>query len=248
MSRPAHPVTDRFAHAAGHAGAPVRTFHPRRAALGRDRSHALETLWPRFGFSVHDPELGTGPRRDDGTLDTAALFGRGAPVVLDIGPGMGEATAEMAAADPDRDYLAVEAHVPGVANLLGLIERGGLANIRVAHGDALALVAELQPESLTAIHVYFPDPWPKARHHKRRIITPERVALLRSRLALGGVLHCATDWQPYADVMAEVLDADPALDLRVAPGRPQHRPLTRFERRGLALGHEITDLLAVRGR
>lgn len=245
MSRP-QPVGDRFGHVAGHAGAPVRTFHPRRAALGRDRSHALETLWPRFGLSVHDEELGTGPRRDDGTLDTAALFGREAPVVLDIGPGMGDATAEMAAADPGRDYLAVEAHLPGVANLLGLVERRGLTNVRVVHGDAMALVVGLAPESLAAIHVFFPDPWPKARHHKRRIIAPERVALLRSRLVIGGLLHCATDWQPYADVMVEVLGADPALELQVAAARPPHRPVTRFERRGLALGHEITDLLAVR--
>lgn len=248
MSRPTPPDGDRFAHVAGRAGAPVRTFHPRRAALGRQRSHALESLWPRFGISVHDSELGTGPRRDDGTLDTAALFGRESPVVLDIGPGMGEATADMAAADPDRDYLAVEAHLPGVASLLGLIARDALTNVRVAHGDALGLVAELAPESLAAIHLFFPDPWPKARHHKRRIIAPERVALLRSRLVLGGVLHCATDWRPYADVMAAVLSADPALGVRVAPSRPTHRPVTRFERRGLALGHEITDLLAVRER
>jgi tRNA (guanine-N7-)-methyltransferase len=244
----ARTVADRFEHVAGQRGDPVRTFHPRRSALGVERVRALEELWPRWGLSVHDEALGTGPRRPDGTLDTAALFGRAAPVVLEIGSGMGDATAQMAAADPGRDYLAVEAHLPGVAALLGLVERAGLTNVRVAHGDAFALVDALRPGSLDAVHAFFPDPWPKARHHKRRLVTPERVAVLRSRLRVGGVLHVATDWDDYAAQALEVLGADPGLEL-VGSGpapRPAHRPVTAFERRGLAEGRTISDVLATR--
>jgi tRNA (guanine-N7-)-methyltransferase len=159
---------------------------------------------------------------------------------------MGETTATMAGADPGRDYLAVETHVAGIANLLALIDDAGLTNVRVAHGDALDLLArQVRPASLDAVHVFFPDPWPKLRHHKRRIIQPDNVALMRSRLALGGVLHCATDWEPYAQVMLQVVDADP--ELANAHGgfapRPADRPLTKFERRGITLGHDIFDIV-----
>ena len=157
----------------------------------------------------------------------------------------------MAAADPSRDYLAVEAHLPGVANLLGLLDRAGLTNVRVAHGDALDLVRTALPEeSLDAVHVFFPDPWPKARHHKRRLVQPSHVALLRSRLRVGGTLHCATDWVDYADAMLEALTADPFLE-NTADGftpRPAHRPVTKFEQRGLDLGHEVRDLVFRRVR
>ncbi|MCV2395374.1 tRNA (guanosine(46)-N7)-methyltransferase TrmB [Actinotalea sp. M2MS4P-6] len=239
-------VGARFSHVRGERGGPVRTFHPRRSPLGPERTRALEELWPRFGFSVHDEALGTGPVDAAGHLDTTALFGRTAPVVLEIGSGMGEATVAMAAADPDRDYLAVEAHLPGVANLLGLIERTGLSTVRVAYGDALDLVARIAPDGLDAVHVFFPDPWPKARHHKRRIIAPDRVALIRSRLRPGGVLHCATDWEPYAEVMLEVLAADPELVHDGPMPRPPHRPVTAFERRGIEAGHHVTDVVATR--
>jgi tRNA (guanine-N7-)-methyltransferase len=199
---------------------------------------ALDRLWPAYGLVV--------PDRPEAPLDLPALFGRRAPVVLEIGSGMGEATAAMAAADPDRDYLAVEVHTPGVANLLAVVERLGLTNVRLARGDALALVRHMLTEgSLDAVHVFFPDPWPKARHHKRRLIQPEHVALLRSRLTPGGVLHCATDWAEYAEAMLQTLRADPELVNRYdgyAP-RPAHRPVTRFERRGLAAGHRIADLV-----
>ncbi|MGH8826788.1 MAG: tRNA (guanosine(46)-N7)-methyltransferase TrmB [Jiangellaceae bacterium] len=210
---------------------------------------ALVTLWPRFGFSVHDPDHGPAPLTAEGRLDPVALFGRSAPLVLEIGSGMGEATTAMAAADPARDYLAVEAHVPGVASLLARIDDAGLTNVRVAHGDALDLVTErLASASLDAVHVFFPDPWPKTRHHKRRIIQPGHIALLRSRLVVGGVLHCATDWAPYAEVMLHVLGADPELTNAYggyAP-RPGHRPITKFERRGIALGHDIFDVIVTR--
>lgn len=240
---------DAFRHAKKTAGEPVRTYHPRRAGLGERRAEALERLWPRLGFSVHDETLGLAPTLPDGTLDTLRLFGRTAPVVLEIGSGMGEATAAMAEADPARDYLAVEAHLPGIANLLVLLDRRGLTNVRVAHGDALDLVRRVvAPGSLDAVHVFFPDPWPKARHHKRRIIAPEHVALLRSRLVVGGTLHCATDWEPYAEQMLEVVDADPGLTnpYRGFAPRPAHRPETRFERRGLDAGRASRDVLATR--
>jgi tRNA (guanine-N7-)-methyltransferase len=240
---------DAFRHPAQAAGEPVRTFHQRRATLGERRTDALTRLFPLLGFSVHDPGLGLAPVDAAGHLDAARLFGRTAPLVLEIGSGMGDATAAMAAADPERDYLAVEAHLPGIANLLVLAEDHGLRNVRVAYGDALDLVRRTIPEgSLDAVHVFFPDPWPKARHHKRRIVAGPHVALLRSRLALGGTLHCATDWEPYAEQMLEVVAADPGLTNPhggYAP-RPASRPVTRFERRGSAAGRTIHDVIAVR--
>jgi tRNA (guanine-N7-)-methyltransferase len=158
----------------------------------------------------------------------------------------------MADADPDRDYLAVDVHTPGLANLLALAERDGLTNVRAARGDAVELLRDLlKPGSLDAVHVFFPDPWPKAKHHKRRIVRPDVVALIRERLAPGGVLHCATDWAPYATQMLEVLTADPGLrntfesyDGYAPP--PASRPVTRFERRALAAGRDVYDLVFTR--
>jgi tRNA (guanine-N7-)-methyltransferase len=204
-----------------------------------DRHHdALERLAPVYGVPV------TGE-----PLDLAVLFGRLAPVVLEIGSGMGEATVDMAAADPDRDYLAVDVHTPGIANLLALIEARGLANVRVALGDALDLVRhQLTPGSLDAVHVFFPDPWPKARHHKRRLIQPRHVELLRSRLVPGGTLHCATDSADYAEAMLATLEADPELT-NAYDGyalRPAYRPLTKFEQRGVRAGRDVFDLIFVR--
>ncbi|WP_435820583.1 tRNA (guanosine(46)-N7)-methyltransferase TrmB [Micromonospora purpureochromogenes] len=214
----------------------IRTFHPRRGRMSGRQTDALERLWPEYGVDI--AEL-------DGTFDPAALFGRGAPVVLEIGSGMGDATAAMAVADPGRDYLAVEVHTPGLGNLLELVERHGLTNVRVAKGDALDLVRAMPTDALDAVHVFFPDPWPKARHHKRRIIQPEHVALLRSRLRPGGTLHCATDWAEYAESMRETLTADPGLTdphNGFAP-RPAHRPVTKFEHRALTAGRPIFDLI-----
>ncbi|WP_212808720.1 tRNA (guanosine(46)-N7)-methyltransferase TrmB [Micromonospora endophytica] len=199
---------------------------------------ALEQLWPVYGLRVDDAA----------PFDPVSLFGRQAPLVLEIGSGMGDTTVAMAAADPDRDYLAVEVHTPGIANLLDLAQLRGLRNVRVAEGDALDLVRLMPPDALDAIHIFFPDPWPKSRHHKRRLIQPPHVALLRSRLAVGGTLHCATDWAEYAESMRITLDGDPGLVNRYdgyAP-RPAHRPVTRFERRALAAGRPIADLLYAR--
>ncbi|MFD2766114.1 tRNA (guanosine(46)-N7)-methyltransferase TrmB [Micromonospora eburnea] len=228
-------ATDQNSVPPAHA-AHVRTFHPRRGRMTDRQRAALARLWPAYGLEIADL---------DGPYDPTALFGRRAPLVLEIGSGMGDATVAMAAADPDRHYLAVEVHTPGIANLLDLVDRHALTNVRVANGDALDLVRAMPEGSLDAVHVFFPDPWPKARHHKRRIIQPAHVALLRSRLAPGGTLHCATDWAEYAVSMRETLTADPELaDVYggYAP-RPPHRPLTKFERRALTAGREIFDLI-----
>jgi tRNA (guanine-N7-)-methyltransferase len=211
---------------------PIRTFHPRRGRMGARHHDAIATYGPRFGLTVIDG--------DRTPLDLAELFGRTVPTVLEIGFGMGETTAAMAAADPDRDYLAVEVHTPGVANLLALAGDQGLTNVRVAHGDALELAHRIAPGALDAVHVFFPDPWPKARHHKRRLIRPENVRLLRRLLRTGGLIHCATDWPDYAAWMAGTLDADPGLKrLHESAARPS----TRFEQRGTRAGRPIVDLV-----
>ena len=215
---------------------PIRTFHPRRGRMSARHADAHAALWPRLGLTVEDG--------DRAPLDLAALFGREAPVVLEIGFGMGDATAAMAAADPGRDYLGVEVHTPGIGNLLALVAEQGLHNVRVARGDAMELVHRIAPGSLDAVLVFFPDPWPKARHHKRRLIRPGNVALLRDRLRPGGLLHCATDWPHYAEAMATTLDADPGL--RRADGDRAGRPETKFERRGAAAGRPIADLRYLR--
>ncbi|WP_221323397.1 tRNA (guanosine(46)-N7)-methyltransferase TrmB [Actinoplanes sp. L3-i22] len=214
------------------AARPIRTFHPRRGRMSLRHADAHAALWPRYGLTVLDG--------DRTPLDLPELFGRDAPTVLEIGFGMGDATAAMAAADPDRNYLGIEVHTPGIGNLLALVGELGLTNVRAAEGDAMQLVHRLAPESLAAVHVYFPDPWPKARHHKRRLIQPANVALLRDRLHPGGILHCATDWPEYAEAMTETLTADPFLT--PLPAGPHPRPETKFERRGTEAGRPITDL------
>lgn len=170
-------------------------------------------------------------------------------MVVEIGSGMGEAVLAMAAADPARDYLACEAHVPGVANLLVALTDGGPGNVRVAAGDALELLRRWVPAgSLDAVHAFFPDPWPKARHHKRRLLRPDRLAFLASRLAVGGTLHVATDWAPYADEILAAVDAEPTL-VNTCDGfapRPAHRPVTKFEERAAAAGRAALDVVAVR--
>ncbi|WP_213010086.1 tRNA (guanosine(46)-N7)-methyltransferase TrmB [Paractinoplanes toevensis] len=197
------------------------------------RHHDAHTeLWPRYGLTVEDG--------DRTPLDLGRLFGRANPVVLEIGFGMGDTTAAMAAADPGRGYLGVEVHTPGIGNLLALVGEKDLTNVRVAHGDAMELVHRIAPGALDAVHVFFPDPWPKARHHKRRLIRPGNVALLRERLRPGGLLHCATDWPHYAEAMAETLAADPGLE--PAGDDRAGRPETKFERRGNEAGRPITDL------
>jgi tRNA (guanine-N7-)-methyltransferase len=196
---------------------------------------AIDRLWSRWGVEVT-------PQR----LDLQSTFGRRAPVVLELGFGMGEATAAIAAARPDCDFLVVDVHTPGVGNLLNLLDRAGSTNVRVVHGDGVeVLESMLAPASLDGFHVFFPDPWPKARHHKRRLVQPPFAALAASRLRPGGYLHCATDVTDYADQMLAVLSACPELENRhdgFAP-RPAARPLTRFEQQGLDKGHTVRDLV-----
>ena len=178
--------------------------------------------------------------------DWDAVFGRRAPRVLEIGFGMGEATACIAATHPDRDFIGVEVHTPGVGALLLRIESQALENLRIVQHDAVQILHDMvAPSSLAGLHVFFPDPWHKKRHHKRRLIQPAFVALAASRLAPGGVLHCATDWQEYAAQMLDVLSAEPLLR-NTADGyapRPDWRPPSKFEQRGLRLGHGVWDLL-----
>ncbi|OWA06347.1 tRNA (guanosine(46)-N7)-methyltransferase TrmB [Streptomyces sp. CS113] len=216
----------------------IRSFQPRRSRVTAGQADALQRLWPVWGLDIDGQRV----------IDLAELFGNARPVVLEVGFGMGEATARMAAADPDTNILAVDVHTPGQGNLLGLAERQELSNIRVGNGDAIILLREmLAPDSLAGLRVYFPDPWPKKRHHKRRLIQPEFLSLAATRLAPGAVVHCATDWEPYAEQMLDVLTAHPDFENTVPGGgfapRPEHRPLTRFEGQGLDKGHVVNDLL-----
>jgi len=176
----------------------------------------------------------------------ADWFGREAPLVVEIGSGMGEATVEMAATDPGRGYLAVEIHTPGVANLLATVEERGLSNVRVFFGDALSLLRErVAAGTLDAVRTFFPDPSPKTRHHKRRLVNARFAALAAGRLTPGGVWRLATDWHDYAEQMRSVLDAEPALTGGVIP-RWEERPVTKFERKGIEAGRSITDLCYTR--
>lgn len=216
----------------------IRSFQPRRSRVTAGQADALQRLWPKWGLDIDGQRV----------IDLTELFGNTAPVVLEIGFGMGEATAQMAAADPDTNILAVDVHTPGQGNLLALADRNNLSNVRVGNGDAIILLREmLAPDSLAGLRVYFPDPWPKKRHHKRRLIQPEFLTLAAARLAPGAVVHCATDWEPYAEQMLEVLTAHPDFENTVRGGgfapRPAHRPLTRFEGQGLDKGHVVNDLL-----
>ncbi|MFC7310189.1 tRNA (guanosine(46)-N7)-methyltransferase TrmB [Streptomyces monticola] len=215
----------------------IRSFQPRRSRVTTSQAEYLQRLWPKWGLDID------GLRR----LDLDEMFD-GLPVVLEIGFGMGEATAQMAGDDPATGILAVDVHTPGMGNLLGLADRNGLTNIRVANGDAIILLREmLRPQSLDGLRVYFPDPWPKKRHHKRRLIQPEFLTLAAPSLKPGALVHCATDWEPYAEQMLEVLTAHPGYENTQEDGgyapRPAHRPLTRFEGQGLDKGHVVHDLL-----
>jgi tRNA (guanine-N7-)-methyltransferase len=214
----------------------IRSFVLRAGRMGTGQQRALEELGPRYMLPYTAQ-----------TLDPAAVFGRQAPLVLEIGFGMGAATAEIAANRPETDFIGCEVHTPGVGALLKRIGESGLSNLRIVQHDAVQVLEQMiAPASLAGVHIFFPDPWHKKKHNKRRLIQPPLVALLASRLAPGGVLHCATDWQPYAEQMLEVLMAEPQLTNTVASGyapRPDYRPLTKFEARGIKLGHGVWDLL-----
>jgi tRNA (guanine-N7-)-methyltransferase len=212
----------------------IRSYVLRQGRMTDAQRAAHERLLPRYGLPfTHAP------------VDFTRVFGRSAPVVLEIGFGMGETSAEIAASNPQIDYLGVEVHAPGVGSLLRLIEARQLTNLRIVQHDAAEVVAHMIPAaSLSGIHVFFPDPWPKKRHHKRRLLQVGFARALAARLRPGGYLHVATDWADYAQWILEVLGQTGLENTaeRYAP-RPAYRPLTKFERRGLALGHAVYDIV-----
>lgn len=232
----AEPTAERAAHRH------IRSFALRRGHVTSAQRRAYEEIFPRIAIAYANAPL-----------DLAAAFGRSAPTVLEIGFGMGETTAAIAQTHPDVNFLCVEVFAAGIGALAKRIDELQLANIRIVQHDAVEVVRDvLAPASLAGVHVYFPDPWPKARHHKRRLIQPGFVALLASRIAPGGYLHCATDWQHYAEQMLDVLTHEPQLENRhdgyaPAPRNPlAERPTTKFHARGERLGHGVWDLVFVR--
>lgn len=235
MAKPS--VKDRELHGSELLRRPVRSFVLRAGRLTEGQKRALDELWPAFGL----PD-GNEP------LDFASLFGNAHPVIMEIGFGNGDATWQMAAARPDCNFLGVEVHRPGVGHLLLKLEEHGLQNVRIACDDAVELLTLRVPDgSLQGIRIYFPDPWPKKRHHKRRIIQDGFIALLARKMNTGGILHMATDWEPYAEYMLEVMQASRAFaNLSEAGGaspQPEWRPSTKYEKRGERLGHQVFDLV-----
>jgi tRNA (guanine-N7-)-methyltransferase len=216
---------------------PVRSFVLRGGRLTEGQKRALEELWPTYGIDS-----------DDSELDFGSLFGNAQPVILEIGFGNGDATWQMAQAHPEENYVGVEVHRPGVGHLLLKIEEHGLDNVRVACEDAVELLKKRVPaNSLEGVRIYFPDPWHKKRHHKRRIIQSPFIALLAEKMRSGGILHMATDWEPYAEHMLEVMRDNPAFENIASQGetcsRPDWRPETKYEKRGERLGHGVNDLV-----
>jgi tRNA (guanine-N7-)-methyltransferase len=214
---------------------PIRSFVLRQGRISHAQQRAYDELLPRYAIPYVEAAL---------NLDEA--FDRSAPKILEIGFGMGESTARIAQHHPENDYLAIEVHTPGVGSLLKQIGELNLTNLRIMQHDAVEVVKNmLAPGSLDGIHIFFPDPWHKKRHHKRRLIQTEFIALLTERLKPGGYLHAATDWQEYAEHILAVLSAEPKLS-NTAPDyapRPDYRPLTKFEQRGLRLGHGVWDIV-----
>lgn len=213
----------------------IRSFVLRAGRMGSGQEKALTELGPRFILPWQNKPL-----------DLDAAFSRTAPRIVEIGFGMGQATAEIAAQHPENDFLGIEVHTPGVGALLKAIGERGLTNLRIIQHDAVEVLRDgIATQSLTGIHIYFPDPWHKKRHHKRRLIQPDFVHLLAERLRPGGYIHLATDWENYAEHMLTVLSAEPLLQNTTegyAP-RPAFRPLTKFEARGIRLGHGVWDLM-----
>jgi tRNA (guanine-N7-)-methyltransferase len=213
----------------------IRSFVLRQGRVSNAQRRAVDTQLPVYGIDYAPL-----------ALEFEQAFGRRAPTILEIGFGMGETTAQIAQAHPENNYLGIEVHTPGVGSLLKLIVDKGLVNLRLVQHDAVDVLAHMiSPGTLAGAHIFFPDPWPKKRHHKRRLIQPAFIALLASRLAPGAWLHAATDWQEYAEQILAVFAAESAL-ANTAPGfapRPDYRPLTKFESRGLKLGHGVWDII-----
>jgi tRNA (guanine-N7-)-methyltransferase len=215
---------------------PIRSFVLRQGRLSTGQSRAVETLGPKFVL----------PFAPDRKTDFAALFGRDAPTIVEIGFGMGHTTADVAAALPDKNFIGIEVHTPGVGSLLKMIDERGLTNLRIVQHDAVEVLQHMIADaSLAGAHIFFPDPWPKKRHHKRRLIQPGFVQLLVTKLQQGGTVHLATDWEEYAQQMLEVLRATPALQNTAGDyaARPAYRSESNFERKGLAKGHRVWDIV-----
>ena len=214
----------------------IRSFVLRNGRTTAGQARAFESIGPLALVSYAQE-----------AIDLIAVFKRDAPTVLEIGFGMGEATAHIAAGQPATNFLCCEVHTPGVGALLKRIEEQSLANIRILQHDAVEVIDHmLQPDVLSGIHIFFPDPWHKKKHNKRRLIQAELVSKLAARLKPGGYLHCATDWQPYAEQILEVLGAEPLLQNTSPDGyapKPEYRPLTKFENRGIKLGHGVWDVV-----
>ena len=213
----------------------IRSFVRREGRITRAQEQALTRLWTRYGLEAVD-------------IDLDACFGRRAPRTLEIGFGNGETLASLADQEPATDFLGIEVHRPGIGHLLLALERRELDNVRVVCADAIQVLKTCLPDaSLDRVLLFFPDPWPKKRHHKRRIVRPDFVELLARKLRTGGMLHMATDWEDYAQHMLEVMAGTPSFRNRAGPGntsaRPDYRPVTKFEQRGLRLGHGVRDLL-----
>lgn len=225
---------------AAQAGHHIRSFVRRQGRVSNAQQRYRADLMATIGVSYRAAQV-----------DLDALFGRSAPRILEIGFGMGETSAAIAASHPENDYLGIEVHTPGVGSLCKLVAEMGLHNQRIIQHDAVEVLRDMiAPASLAGVHIFFPDPWPKKRHHKRRLLQPPFVALLASRLQPGGTLHCATDWQDYAQQMLAVLSAEGLLENTAAAfaPRPADRPQTKFEQRGLRLGNGVWDLVFRRRR
>jgi tRNA (guanine-N7-)-methyltransferase len=216
---------------------PIRSFVRREGRITPAQARALAELWPRYGIAAGDTPL-----------DFSALFGRRAPMHVEIGFGNGVALADMAGQHPENNYLGIEVHRPGVGTLLRRLATDGLSNVRIISADATEVLARQIPDdSFSAIYLFFPDPWPKQRHHKRRLVQSDFTALAQRKLKIGGTLHLATDWTDYAEQMLAVLTNTEGLENAAGAGnyapRPPERRLTRFEQRGQRLGHEVRDLV-----
>jgi tRNA (guanine-N7-)-methyltransferase len=211
----------------------IRSYVLRQGRTTPSQKLAFERLFPVFGISFSNKLLGPN-----------GVFNRAAPLVVEIGSGMGETTAEIAQANPDTDYIAIEVHGPGVGALLKKIDELKLKNLRIIRHDAVEVLERMIPDgALAGLHLFFPDPWPKKRHHKRRLVQPPFAALAARKLAPGGYLHAATDWPEYAEQIDSVFSAEPMLQ---KANQSKIRPTTKFERRGIGLGHPVRDLLFLR--
>jgi tRNA (guanine-N7-)-methyltransferase len=218
----------------------IRSFVRRQGRITQAQHYALDHHWQRYCL---DPQV---------DYDFADVFGRTAPLIVEIGFGNGDSLASMAAANPDIDYIGLEVHRAGVGHLMMLLDQQGLTNVRIYCYDAIEIIEQKIPDgALTGVHLFFPDPWHKKKHHKRRIVRPSFTALLVKKLKVGGYFHAATDWQDYAEAMLAVLSENAGLHNTSPTGdycqRPDYRPLTKFEQRGLRLGHGVWDLIHIRG-